>query len=312
MKQNQERREAKKKSRFFQVKEGRNSCIFIVMETSGVLLIDKESGCTSRQIDNAIQKLFHTKKVGHLGTLDPFATGLLLVAVNKGTKFLPFFRDEEKTYEATLLLGQATSTGDKDGEFTERKEIPPLTKERIEEVLSSFLGDSKQLPPMTSAIKVNGRALYELAHKGEEIERKPRDIYVFSIELLSFSPNTIVFRTKVSKGTYIRVLGEDIAKALGSVGHLTALRRTEVGDITLEHAFRLSEVSKSSLENPLIYLSHIPQIEVDEDTASKVKNGVALSFASNEKEVLLTCRGVALAIYTRDEGGRYRSFRGLF
>ena len=282
------------------------------MEKSGVILIDKEAGMTSRQIDNAIQKLFHTRKVGHLGTLDPFATGLLLVAVNKGTKFLPFFRDEEKTYEATLLLGKATSTGDKDGEITLCKEVPPLNEEILKKAFASFLGDSFQIPPMTSAIKINGTALYELARKGEEVKRDPRPITVFSLELLSFSPPFVTFRAKVSKGTYVRVLGEDIAKALGTVGHLVSLRRVEVGDLSVKEAIPLKEAGLESLQNPLPYLSHFPQIEIDEETLQKAKNGVALAFGSEEKEVLLTYRGEGIAIYRRGEGGKFYSFRGLF
>lgn len=278
--------------------------------TAGLLLIDKGEGVTSRYVDNRIQRLFHTRKVGHLGTLDPFATGLLIVAVNEATKYLPFLPDEDKTYVASLRLGIKTSTGDKTGEQIETLEVPSLTKEKIIETLNAFLGESEQLPPMTSAIKVDGTALYKLAHKGEEIERKKRKIFVHEIGLLSMEGDTITFCAKVSKGTYMRVLGEDIAVRLGTVGYLESLRRTKVGDITLEKAIRLEDVKEDDLVNPAYFVA-LPRIEIEGKDIDKVRNGVRLSFSSISTHILLTHEGKGLAVYEKTEEGPYRCLRGL-
>ena len=278
--------------------------------TAGLLLIDKGEGVTSRYVDNRIQRLFHTRKVGHLGTLDPFATGLLIVAVNEATKYLPFLPDEDKTYVASLRLGIKTSTGDKTGEQIETLEVPNLTKEKVVEALNSFLGESEQLPPMTSAIKVDGTALYKLAHKGEEIERKKRKIFVHEIGLLSMEGDTITFYAKVSKGTYMRVLGEDIAVVLGTVGYLESLRRTKVGDITLEKAIKLEDVKEEDLVNPADFVM-LPRIEVENQDVDKVRNGVRLSFSSISTHILLTHEGKGLAVYEKTEEGPYRCLRGL-
>lgn len=281
----------------------------MAMSVSGILFLDKPEGLTSRQVDNAFQKLFHTPKVGHLGTLDPFATGLLIIAVNSATKYLNFLPDEEKTYEATLCLGKATDTGDKTGQFTQEVAVPALDKVKVEEVLSSFLGQGMQVPPMTSAIKVDGTALYRLAHKGEEVARKARPITIHALELLELEPTKIRFRCTVSKGTYVRVLGEDIAKALGTVGYLEQLRRTRVGTLRVEDAVSLDSATEKDLKNPSDYLTY-PSIEVDEQLAKKVTNGAKLQLDSNESRIVLRFRGKALAIYEKD-GGIYRCLRGL-
>ena len=274
--------------------------------------MDKEAGMTSRKVDNLLQKRFLTKKVGHLGTLDPFATGLLIVAVGKATKCLPFLDSSFKTYEAELLLGSKTSTGDLEGEEILRKDPRIHEKQEIEETLSSFLGESTQIPPMSSAIKVDGVALYKLAHKGQEIERAPRPVHIDSLRLLELGDTFLRFEAKVSKGTYIRVLGEDIAKALGTLGYLSSLRRTKVGYYDVKEAIPLSKVDFHALKNPLPYLAHLPQVELGEEDYRKAKNGVALSLPKEEKEVLLTHRGEAVAVYTKKERGLYVAFRGLF
>jgi len=278
--------------------------------TAGLLLIDKGEGVTSRYVDNRIHRLFHTHKVGHLGTLDPFATGLLIVAVNEATKYLPFLPDEDKTYVASLRLGIKTSTGDKTGEEIETAAVPSLSKEKVIETLNAFLGESEQLPPMTSAIKVDGTALYKLAHKGEEIERKKRKIFVHEIGLLSMEGDTITFYAKVSKGTYMRVLGEDVAVRLGTVGYLESLRRTKVGDITLEKAIRLEDVKEDDLVNPASFVA-LPRIEIEKKDIDKVRNGVRLSFSSISTHILLTHKGKGLAVYEKTEEGPYRCLRGL-
>ena len=265
----------------------------------GLLLIDKEEGVTSRYVDNAIQRLFHTRKVGHLGTLDPFATGLLIVAVNKATKYLQFLPDEEKTYQARLILGKKTATGDKTGEVIDECDVPNLDQTRIQDVLSSFLGESTQIPPMTSAIKIDGVALYKLAHKGKEIERQPRLVSIHEISLLHYEGNIIDFRAKVSKGTYIRTLGEDIASALGTVGYLESLRRLEVGNITLEGAKKLSEVDSSFFKEPSSFVVY-PRIHLPFSLGVKARNGVKLTLDSDAEKVLLEDEQGVIAIYEKE------------
>ena len=277
----------------------------------GILLVDKEAGMTSRKVDNLLQKRFLTKKVGHLGTLDPFATGLLIVAVGKATKCLPFLDSSSKTYEAELLLGSKTSTGDLEGEEILRKDPRIHEKQEIEETLSSFLGESTQIPPMSSAIKVDGVALYKLAHKGQEIERKPRKIVISSIRLLSQEGPRIRFEAEVSSGTYLRTLGEDIAERLGEVGHLVSLRRTKIGSVDARKAKRIAEVSEGDLLNPLPFIT-LPKIEATEKQSEAIKNGKAMILDSHESEVCLFFQEEALAVYAKGEDGLYRSKRGLF
>ena len=275
----------------------------------GLLFIDKQEGVTSRRIDNLIQKKFHQKKVGHLGTLDPFATGLLVVSLGKGGKCLPYLPQEPKTYIASLQLGKKTSTGDKDGEVIEERKVEAITDEAIKKVLGSFLGKSMQMPPMTSAIKIDGKPLYELAHQGVEIERKPREIEVYSIKLLFRLGKQIDFIVSVSSGTYIRTLGEDIAERLGTIGYLSALRRISVGNIDISKAKPIDEIEESDVVDPAPYIE-LPHLEVDEQTCVKAKNGVKLDIAL-QGETLLTYQGNAIAVYAPD-GEIAISKRGLF
>lgn len=286
------------------------------METaslSGILLVDKAEGVTSRQIDNAIQKAFKTRKVGHLGTLDPFATGLLLVAVNKATKYLPFLDDAKKRYVASLRLGISTSTGDKDGEVVKEEAVPSLSQEDIESALSSFLGESLQVPPMTSAIKINGKALYELAHEGKEIPREPRKISVYEIALLSYVPPVLTFEALVSKGTYMRTLGEDLARKLGTLGHLESLRRVEVGNIGLDAAKPLGEITQEDLKNPADFLPEDARVILNKEEEKLVKNGRPIALSSNKETLFaLSQTGEGIAVLQKGDRGLYRVLRGLF
>ncbi|MCQ2743061.1 MAG: tRNA pseudouridine(55) synthase TruB [Bacilli bacterium] len=278
----------------------------------GILLVDKEVGITSRQLDNKAQKLFHTRKVGHLGTLDPFATGLMVVAVDKGGKYLNYLDDQKKRYVATLKLGYRSSTGDLTGEISEVPVKVYPSEETVKETLSSFIGKSEQIPPMTSAIKVNGTALYELAHKGVEIERKARPIEIYEINLVSLEKDVIVFDCLVSKGTYIRTLGEDIAKKLGTEGYLTALRRTEIGSLSVENAKKWDDITLDDLVEPTPYV-YCPLLEVSEIDANRAKNGLAMKLDKKLGEkVLLTYQNTGVAIYVLKEDGLYHSERGLF
>ena len=276
----------------------------------GIFLIDKEAGMTSRKVDNILGKRYGTHAEGHLGTLDPFATGLLVVAINKGTKLLPYLSDGDKVYEATLLMGEKTTTGDLEGEIIQKKEIPDISKEKLDDVLHSFLGKSQQIPPKFSAIKVNGVPMYKAAIQGKEVEIKPREITVYSLEG-NIDGNLIHFTAKVSKGTYIRTLGEDIAEKLGTVGHLISLRRTLVGDIPVSKAKKVDDIKEKDILSG-IELIDLPKIELSEEDEWKAKNGQKLIFETKEDKVLLIRSNSLVAVYKRKEDNTFVPERGLF
>lgn len=280
----------------------------------GLLLIDKAEGVTSRSVDNAIGRLFHTHKVGHLGTLDPFATGLLVVAVNKGTKFLPYLEDGEKTYVAELQLGAKTTTGDCLGEVVEEQSVPELSKEEIEASLKSMEGKQKQIPPMTSAKKVEGQALYKMAHKGIEIERKPIDIEILSTKLISYDNvnKRVIFAARVSKGTYMRTFGEDFSVRIGTIGYLKALRRTAIGSISVVEAKPIESVDEGSFLNPLSLMTGIEKVEIRQEFVKKAQDGVAINLENKSERIILVHEGKPIAIYRRKEGTLFVSERGLF
>lgn len=284
----------------------------------GFLLIDKQVDWTSRDICNKASHILNIKKVGHTGTLDPFATGLLIVAFGNASKAIPFLEDMDKTYVAELTLGKKTNTADLTGEVIEEKPFDHVTKELIKDTLPKFLGEQEQVPPMTSAIHVDGKKLYELAHKGIEIERKARKIYIYEISLISFNDDKIIFSAKVSKGTYLRTLGEDIANALGTVGHLTALRRVKIHNFSLQNAKIIPDIKEEDLI-PIdeILKDIMDRVLVEEPFISKIKNGV--SFKQNDikmsnKDTVIFVNKLTnepLAIYKLD-GKEYKCVRGLW
>lgn len=207
---------------------------------NGILIVDKEKGKTSFDVIREIRKKYNTKKVGHIGTLDPMATGVLPVLIGEATKLSDYLMEHDKEYIAELELGIKTDTGDSEGSIIEEKNLRKIKKEEIEEVLKLFLGDNMQIPPMYSAIKINGKKLYELAREGKEIIRPPRKIKIYDIELLEIkndergNTKIIKYKVKCSKGTYIRVLCEDIAEKLKICGYMKSLRRIKVGNFTLD------------------------------------------------------------------------------
>ena len=278
---------------------------------SGCLLINKNVGNTSRDEVNIVSKRLHEKKCGHIGTLDPFASGLLIVLVGRATKIAPFLEKKDKTYIAKLELGKLTDTGDKDGNVVEEKEIPILDKGVVEEVLKSFLGESYQLPPMYSAVRKNGKHLYEYARKGEEIEREPRKINIFDIRLLSLEKDNIIFSAKVSKGTYIRTLGEDIAKKLNTVGYLSSLERLAIGNYSLKDAVKAEDVIENNLISIEDMLKDFPSIYLDDVLSKKALNGVPLLLNSNNEEILVKDKDGIIAIYKKHHDNVYTCLRGL-
>ncbi len=211
----------------------------------GVLLLDKPAGLSSTQAMAAAKRLFRAEKAGHTGTLDPFATGLLPVCFGEATKFSRFLLDAEKSYRATLRLGEVSQTGDTEGAIINRREVR-VTDTRAREVLTGFLGAQSQVPPMYSALKQDGVPLYKLARQGIEVAREPRTITISALSLDSLVDHDMVIVTKVSKGTYIRVLAEEIGEALGCGAHLTALRRTATGGFELPRARTLDELAAMS------------------------------------------------------------------
>ena len=282
----------------------------------GFILLDKKVGVTSTYEDSAIKHIFHTKKVGHVGTLDPFASGLLVVGVNKGTKAITFFDDFTKEYIATIKLGIETDSMDLTGKIIKEQQVNDLSIDKINDVLYSFLGKSKQLPPMTSAIRINGKRLYKLAHQGQEIDRPLRDIEVYEIELLNYQNDEITFRALVSKGTYLRVLGNDIAHKLGTVGHLISLRRTKVGPFDVKDANKIEDVSDLSLKSVYEVLKEFASVvSYDNQKIEDIKNGKIKYLEGNyphDKLLVVNSSKEAIAMYVKNSDDRYEFIRGLF
>jgi tRNA pseudouridine55 synthase len=200
------------------------------------LVIDKPIGPTSHNVVALLRVALGRVRVGHTGTLDPFASGVLPLAIGSATRWISFLDEQWKEYEADLRLGEKSNTGDCEGSIVARAEVPLLAASEIEEALAQFIGKQPQMVPAFSAVKKDGRRLYDYARAGEEVDRPTRMIEIASISLLSFDGDRIRFKLRCSRGTYVRTLGEDIAEALGTVGHLTALRRVQSGPFTLEHA----------------------------------------------------------------------------
>jgi len=278
---------------------------------SGTLLLDKQIGLTSRQEVNKISKKFGERKAGHIGTLDPFADGLLIVLLGRATKISPFIESMDKKYLATLKLGKKTNTGDLTGEVIEEKKVPKFDRDFIEKTLASFKGKYEQLPPMFSALKVNGKELYKYAREGQEIERKIREVNIYNITLISFNEDEIVFLSHVSKGTYIRTLGEDIAERLGTVGTLTKLTRVAIGPYSLEMAKKSDDASLDDLRSTKQMLEHMETIILNDEDAKKAINGVPLKLDAKNDLVLVSDINDVIAIYKMQSNGVYSCLRGL-
>ena len=281
----------------------------------GIVLINKPVELTSRKVSNIVGKTFKEKKVGHVGTLDPFASGLLILAMGRSTKAVTFFDEAIKEYEATIKLGIETDTLDRTGKVTKEEEVRVYSKDEIESVLKSFLGEQKQIPPMTSAIHVNGKRLYELAHQGIEVEREARDIFIYELKLLSYSQDEIKVYAKVSKGTYIRTLGSDIANKLGTIGHLTELERTGVGPFNLREACSIDNIDRVYSTSEILSRFIKTVVISDEGKVNDIKNGKITIFDIDIKEdriIVVDSSNNAIAIYTRNAEGKLEFTRGLF
>jgi tRNA pseudouridine55 synthase len=208
----------------------------------GAILIDKPAGPTSHDVVDAIRRRFQIKKVGHCGTLDPNATGLLIIVLGRGTKLSEKLMGDDKVYEGTIKFGQTTDSYDADGEILETKPVPPLMLEGLNEEAAKFIGDQMQMPPMVSAIKKNGVPLYKLARKGIEVEREPRLVHIYNFRFTKYAEPLGEFRVACTKGTYVRSIAHDLGQKLGCGAHLVALRRSVSGKFDVADAAKFDDV----------------------------------------------------------------------
>ena len=253
-------------------------------EYQGIIVIRKEKGFTSHDVVAKLRGILHMKKIGHTGTLDPDAVGVLPVALGKGTKLVDLITDKEKTYEAVLRLGITTDTQDMSGTVLEEKPVN-VTEQQVRETIAGFVGEQLQIPPMYSALKINGKKLYELAREGKTVERKSRPVCFYQIEVLDIQLPVVRIRVACSKGTYIRTLCHDIGQKLGCGGCMEQLLRTRVGRFSLEESHTLSEVEQAVADGTVckwIYpvenvLAEYPKIQADPYGDRLLQNGNPLS-----------------------------------
>lgn len=258
----------------------------------GIIVINKPIRCTSYNIVYRVKKIFK-EKVGHTGTLDPLATGVLPILIGKGTKLSNYLMEHDKEYIATLKLGKKTDTLDAEGEVIEEREVDDniFNKDKIDEVLNKFIGKIEQIPPLYSAIKVNGKKLYEYARNGQNVEVKPRQVEIYKINLLNIDKEQkeIKFKVNCSKGTYIRTLCLDIAEKLGSIGYMSSLQRTRVGRFKIKDAITIDELEKNEQNNEFLNknLISIEAIFIDKevinlDDTKSFLNGVKIKIKKGD------------------------------
>lgn len=251
----------------------------------GIFNVLKPPGMTSHDVIGFLRRALNTKKIGHGGTLDPDAAGVLPVFAGTATRLLSYAMEGRKQYIAEFTLGEQRDTGDDSGTLVKTMPVPELSEAKLKEVLQSFLGQQLQLPPMYSAVKINGQKLYQLARKGVEVERKARPIEIYKLKLLDAklptesisSKYSFTVAVECSKGTYIRVLGEDIATALGTCGIMSFLLRTQVGSYLLNEAHTLQEIAENPAgccAEPITAVSHLPKLELTANQAARITNGV--------------------------------------
>jgi tRNA pseudouridine55 synthase len=243
---------------------------------NGVLVVDKPKGITSFDVVREVRRALKVKKVGHTGTLDPMATGVLPICIGDATKIAQFITEASKAYDATVKLGATTDTLDAEGKVLETRAVPVLNRELIERTFDKFRGTFAQVPPMYSAVKIGGKRLYELARAGEEVERAPRQVTVHELLLRDFSADELKLSVSCSKGFFVRTLGAEIGESLGCGAHLTALRRTQSGPFSLAQAVPLEKIvagASLTLIGLNDALKDLPSLQVTEAEASRVKHG---------------------------------------
>ena len=245
----------------------------------GIIIINKQEDYTSNDVVQIVKKIFK-QKAGHAGTLDPMATGVLPILVGKGTKCSKYLVNHDKTYTATLKLGIKTNTGDITGNIVKEEKVENLNHKYVSKILQRFIGKQKQIPPMYSAIKINGKKLYEYAREKKEVDLEPRNIKIYSMELISIVENLITFEVSCSKGTYIRTLCEDIAKCLGTIGTMQKLNREKVGDFSIQNSVTLKELEEN-FENKTFLDKYFISIE------KLLKNSKEIVLSSSEFDLFI-------------------------
>ena len=275
---------------------------------NGFVVIDKPAGITSHDVVSRVRRILGTRKVGHTGTLDPFATGVLPIAVNDGTKAIPHLDEGSKTYEALLCLGVTTDTLDMTGTVLSETDPSNITREQFHSTLTEFTGAISQIPPMYSAIKQNGQPLYKLARQGVEVERKARDVEIYSMELLSFDQPHAAIRVVCSRGTYVRTLADDIGRKLGCGAALQELRRTASGPFRIEDAMTLAELEVAAEEGRakerclslMAALGHLPEIPLNAAGVEGLRFGKTPPWNATFLETPLVCTEETAARLTSD------------
>jgi len=280
---------------------------------SGVLLLDKPSGISSYAALTQAKRLFmspkfDSKKAGHTGTLDPMATGILAICFGDATKFSSFGLDADKGYTAIIKLGEKTDTGDKEGQIIAQKDVPVFEQSELDKLAVSLMGKQMQTPPMYSALKKDGKKLYEYAREGIEIERQPRPIVIHHLALNKLSNDEITLDVICSKGTYVRVLGETVAERLGTVGHLTALHRTSTGGFDVADAISLDDLADLSLDERLgrllpidVMLGHLPMLRLTMDETARIKMGQRLNVKDRLDDVNFGDDAIQIRLYHDDD-----------
>ena len=283
---------------------------------NGIVIIDKPAGWTSQDVVSKLRGVFKTRRIGHGGTLDPMATGVLPVFVGRATRGVEFFEHAHKTYEAVLQLGVTTDTEDITGNILEEKPVC-VTENEFLSVLEQFRGEIQQIPPMYSAIKVNGQKLYDLARQGKEVDRKSRTITIFKLECSEFSGNQAKILVHCSKGTYIRTLCKDIGAALGCGGCMAALRRVQAGDYTIDRAVSLQTLVES--ENPEIYLAPVDSLFAEYDKLvltpnqeKRCRNGNSFSISLTDGQYRAYSQNGEFLMLAKVENGTMATVKSFF
>jgi tRNA pseudouridine55 synthase len=276
----------------------------------GLVVVDKPGGCTSHDVVARLRRVYGQRRVGHAGTLDPDATGVLLVGLGRATRLLRFLQDQGKRYRGDVVFGVATSTLDAAGDVLDRRPLP-VSREQLAAVIPRFVGDVQQVPPMVSALKVGGRRLHDLARRGEEVERAPRPVRIESLTVEAFEPGPYPVATIVvecSTGTYVRSLAADLGAALGGCAHLGALRRLQVGSFTLDEAHPLDAVAADPdrvLLPPAAAVRDLERIVVDAEQAGAVRHGMTFPCSTLDGSLgpgpfaVVDPHGALLAVYER-------------
>jgi len=275
----------------------------VTPSTDGIVLVDKEAGWTSHDVVARCRRIFGQRRVGHAGTLDPDATGLLVVGLGRCTRLLRFLTPLPKTYEGELVLGTATSTLDASGEVVETVEMGSVTEEQVTEAARLLTGEIEQVPPMVSALKVGGRRLHALAREGVEVERSPRRVSVYRLDTRpTEEPGVYRMDVQCSSGTYVRVLAADIGTALGGAAHLRSLRRTAIGEFRVPDARSVESLGPDAVLTPAEAMCHMERVSVDQEVARLIARGlpldrVPLGVAGSGPWALLDDAGRLLAVY---------------